>query len=150
LSARLKIAGLSGLNLRTTAIISGTYTAVSGSNAVAGGAGVAQRRTFAAFKGEHMKTYVMLFNFTDQGIRNVKEVTISVEPLRDLADSLSVTVRNIFWTLGQYDMVAIIEAPNEIAATALGLSLGKAGNVRTQTLRAFSQAEMGPILGKVT
>ena len=97
-----------------------------------------------------MKTYVMLFNFTDQGIRNVKEVTISVEPLRDLADSLSVTVRNIFWTLGQYDMVAIIEAPNEIAATALGLSLGKAGNVRTQTLRAFSQAEMGPILGKVT
>jgi hypothetical protein len=43
-----------------------------------------------------------------------------------------------------------IEAPNEIAATALGLSIGKAGNVRTQTLRAFSQAEMGPILSKVT
>ena len=96
-----------------------------------------------------METYVMLFNFTDQGIRNVKEITMSVEPLRDLADALSITVRNIFWTLGQYDMVAIIEAPNEIAATSLGLSLGKAGNVRTQTLRAFSQAEMGPILSKV-
>lgn len=97
-----------------------------------------------------METYVMLFNFTDQGIRNVKEVTMRVEPLRELADSLSITVRSIFWTLGQYDMVAIIEAPNEIAATALGLSIGKAGNVRTQTLRAFSQAEMGPILSKVT
>jgi uncharacterized protein with GYD domain len=46
-------------------------------------------------------------------------------------------------------MVAIIEAPNEIAATAFGLSIGKAGNARTQTLRAFSQAEMAPILNKV-
>jgi uncharacterized protein with GYD domain len=97
-----------------------------------------------------METYVMLFNLTDQGIRNVKDITMRVEPLRELADSLDITVRNIFWMLGQYDMIAIIEAPNEIAATALGLSIGKAGNVRTQTLRAFSQAEMGPILSKVT
>jgi uncharacterized protein with GYD domain len=97
-----------------------------------------------------METYVMLFNLTDQGIRNVKDITMRVEPLRELADSLDITVRNIFWTLGQYDMIAIIEAPNEIAATALGLSIGKAGNARTQTLRAFSQAEMGPILSKVT
>ena len=96
-----------------------------------------------------METYEILFNLTNQGIRNVKELTIRVEPLRDLADSLSVTVRNIFWTLGQYDMVAIVEAPDEIAATALGLSIGKAGNVRTQTLRAFSQAEIGPILSRV-
>ena len=78
-----------------------------------------------------METYVILFNFTDQGVRNIKEITMRAEPLRDLADSLNITVRNIFWTLGQYDMIAIIEAPNEIAATALGLSLGKAGNVRT-------------------
>jgi uncharacterized protein with GYD domain len=97
-----------------------------------------------------METYVMLFNFTDQGIRNVKDITMRVEPVRDLADSLNITIRNIFWTLGQYDMVAIIEAPNEITATALGLSIGKADNMRTQTLRAFSQAEMGPILNKVT
>jgi len=92
----------------------------------------------------------MLYNFTDQGLRNVKEIAMRVEPLRDLADSLGVTVLSIFWMLGQYDMVAIIEASNEVAATALGLSIGKAGNVRTQTLRAFSQAEIGPILSKVT
>ncbi len=97
-----------------------------------------------------METYVMLFNFTDQGIRNVKDITMRVDPVRDLAKSLNVTVRNIFWTLGQYDMVAIVEAPDEITATALGLSIGKAGNVRTQTLRAFSQAEIGPILSRVT
>jgi uncharacterized protein with GYD domain len=97
-----------------------------------------------------METYVMLFNFTDQGIRNVKDITLRVDPVRELAKSLSVTVRNIFWTLGQYDIVAIVDAPDEIAATALALSIGKAGNVRTHTLRAYSQAEMGPILSKVT
>jgi uncharacterized protein with GYD domain len=97
-----------------------------------------------------METYVMLFNLTDQGIRNIKDISMRVEPIRDLATSLNVTVKSIFWTLGQYDMVAIIDAPDEIAITALGLSIGKAGNVRTQTLRAFSQAEIGPILSKVT
>jgi uncharacterized protein with GYD domain len=62
----------------------------------------------------------------------------------------TVTVRDIYWTLGQYDIIAILDAPDEVAATALGLSIGKAGNVRTQTLRAFSQVEMGPILSRVT
>ena len=97
-----------------------------------------------------METYVMLFNFTDRGIRNVKDITLRVDPVRELAKSVSVTVRDIFWTLGQYDMVAIVDAPDEIAAAALALSIGKAGNVRTQTLRAFAQADMGPILSKVT
>jgi uncharacterized protein with GYD domain len=77
-----------------------------------------------------METYVMLFNFTDQGIRNVKDITLRVDPVRELAKSLSVTVRNIFWTLGQYDIVAIVDAPDEIAATALALSIGKAGRLK--------------------
>jgi uncharacterized protein with GYD domain len=97
-----------------------------------------------------METYVMLLNFTDQGIRNVKDTTKRVDAIRELAKSVGVTVRDIYWTLGQYDIIAILDAPDEVAATALGLSIGKAGNVRTQTLRAFSQAEMGPILSKVT
>jgi uncharacterized protein with GYD domain len=97
-----------------------------------------------------MKTYVMLLNFTDQGIRNVKDTTKRVDAIRELAKSVGVTVRDIYWTLGQYDIIAILDAPDEVAATALGLSIGKAGNVRTQTLRAFSQVEMGPILSRVT
>jgi uncharacterized protein with GYD domain len=83
-----------------------------------------------------MEAYVMLFNFTDQGIRNVKDISTRVEPIRDLATSLNVTVKTILWTLGQYDMVAIIDASDEIAATAFGLSIGKAGNVCTQTLQS--------------
>ena len=57
-------------------------------------------------------------------------------------------MKGIYWTLGQYDTVAIIDAPDEMALTAF-LAFGKAGNHRTQTLRAFSQAEMDAILTKI-
>ena len=60
-----------------------------------------------------------------------------------------VTVKDVYWTLGQYDTVIIVDAPDELALTALGLAFGKAGNHRTQTLRAFSHAEMDAILSKV-
>jgi uncharacterized protein with GYD domain len=58
-------------------------------------------------------------------------------------------VKDVFWTLGQYDVVAIVEAPDDVSMTAAGLGLGKLGNVRTQTLRAFSAADMKNILGKM-
>jgi uncharacterized protein with GYD domain len=60
-----------------------------------------------------------------------------------------VTVKDIYWTLGQYDIVAIAESPDDTTMTALGLALGKSGNVRTQTLRAFTQSDMNGILAKV-
>jgi uncharacterized protein with GYD domain len=59
------------------------------------------------------------------------------------------TVKDVVWTLGQYDIVATVDAPNDAAITSLGLTLAKGGNVCTQTLRACSRAEMGSILGKV-
>ena len=59
------------------------------------------------------------------------------------------TVKEVFWTLGEYDIVAVVEAPDDISITALGLSTGALGNVRTQTMRAFTQADMGTILGKM-
>jgi uncharacterized protein with GYD domain len=58
-------------------------------------------------------------------------------------------MRDLYWTLGQYDAVTIIEAPDDMTATALALSLGKLGNVRTQTLPAFSAADMQTIIGKM-
>jgi uncharacterized protein with GYD domain len=60
-----------------------------------------------------------------------------------------VTIKDTYWTLVQYDTVAIVDASDEMALTALGLAFGKAGNHRTQTLRAFSQAEVDAILSKV-
>ena len=59
-------------------------------------------------------------------------------------------MKDLYWTLGQYDIVATFEAPDDETMTALGLIIGKAGNVRTQTLRAFSATEMKGILGKVS
>jgi uncharacterized protein with GYD domain len=96
-----------------------------------------------------MAMYVVLANFTDQGVRNVKDSTKRAEAFKELAKSSGATVKDLYWTLGQYDIVATVDAPNDMAITALGLTLAKAGNVRTQTLRAFSQAEMGSILSKV-
>ena len=96
-----------------------------------------------------MAMYVVLVNFTDQGVRNVKDSTKRAEAFKELAKSSGATVKDLYWTLGQYDIVATVDAPDDMAITALGLTLAKAGNVRTQTLRAFSQAEMGSILSKV-
>jgi uncharacterized protein with GYD domain len=93
--------------------------------------------------------YVVLANFTDQGVRNVKDSTKRAEAFKELAKSSGASVKDLYWTLGQYDIVATVDAPDDMAITALGLTLAKAGNVRTQTLRAFSQAEMGSILSKV-
>ena len=96
-----------------------------------------------------MPTYILLGHYTDQGIQKVKDTLTRVDAVRVLAKKVGATVKEVYWTLGQYDTVAIIEAPDEAAMTALGLSIGALGNVRTQTLRAFTAAEVGPILTKV-
>jgi len=96
-----------------------------------------------------MVTYVVLAKFTDQGIRNAKESPKRAEAFRQLAKTLEVTVKDIFWTQGRYDIVTIVEAPDESSAMSLNFSLGALGNVRTESLRAFSAAEMMTIVGKM-
>jgi uncharacterized protein with GYD domain len=96
-----------------------------------------------------MALYIVLASFTEQGIRNIKDSPKRAEAFKDMAKKCGATVKDTFWTLGQYDIVAIIEAPDDISITALGLSAGALGNVRTQTLRAFTPADIQSILGKV-
>lgn len=96
-----------------------------------------------------MATYIALSTFTDQGIRNVKDTAKRAEQVAASAKKYGATMTQIYWTLGKYDVVAIIEAPNDEAATAFSLSIGAQGNVRTQTMRAFSKDEVGAILGKL-
>ena len=96
-----------------------------------------------------MGTYIALSNFTDQGIRSVKDTTKRADAVKEAAKKFGANMPQIYWTLGQYDLVAIIEAPNDESATAFALAIGAAGNVRTQTLRAFSRDEMNGILGKM-
>ena len=96
-----------------------------------------------------MATYIVLGNFTDQGIRSVKETTQRAEAFKEMARKAGVKVKEVYWTLGQYDLATIVEAPDEETATALGLSACSLGNIRTQTLRAFSAEEMGRIIAKM-
>jgi uncharacterized protein with GYD domain len=96
-----------------------------------------------------MATYIVLANFTDQGVKNVKDTTKRADAFKELAKSKGASVKDIYWTLGRFDIVASVEAPDDAVITALGLTLAQAGNIRTQTMRAFSSADMGAILGKV-
>jgi len=96
-----------------------------------------------------MATYIVLGNFTEQGIKNVMDSPKRADAVKAMGQKLGVTLKDIYWTLGAYDIVAICEAPDEVSITAFGLSIGKLGNVRTQTLRAFSAADMSSVLGKV-
>jgi uncharacterized protein with GYD domain len=96
-----------------------------------------------------MPTYIMLGSFTDQGVRAAKDTTKRAQAARDLGKKVGVTVRDVYWTLGQYDVALVAEAPDDETMTAFGLSIGSLGNVRTQTLRAFTPDEMGAVLGKM-
>ena len=96
-----------------------------------------------------MSTFIVLTNFTDQGIRNAKESPKRADAFKEMAKTFGVTVKELVWTQGRYDIVTIVEAPDESAAMSLNLSLGALGNVRTETLRAFSAAEMTKIIGKM-
>jgi uncharacterized protein with GYD domain len=96
-----------------------------------------------------MATFVMLVNFTEQGVRTVKETTKRADAFKDMARKVGLTVKDLYWTLGPYDVVAIGEAPDDETATAAALSVSALGNVRTQTLRAFARDEMSAILDKM-
>jgi uncharacterized protein with GYD domain len=96
-----------------------------------------------------MSTYVALCNFTDQGIRNVKETVHRAEAVQAAGRKFGVEMSNIVWTQGAYDMVVTFEAKDEAAMTAFGLAIGMQGNVRTQTLRAHTRDEMQSILNRL-
>jgi uncharacterized protein with GYD domain len=94
-----------------------------------------------------MATYIALVNWTDQGIKNVKEAPARVDAARGLADKLGCEMRDFYMTIGPYDMVATLEAPDDEAAAKFALSLGSAGNVRTTTLKAFPEDSFRKIIG---
>jgi uncharacterized protein with GYD domain len=96
-----------------------------------------------------MAHYVLLADFTDQGVRAIKDTVKRANAFKQMAEKSGANVHALFWTLGQHDIVAIAEADDDLAATALSLSVASLGNVRTQTLRAFDAADMEKIIAKV-
>ncbi len=96
-----------------------------------------------------MATFISLVGFTDKGIQAVRQTVARAEAFKVLARSLGVTVKEIYWTVGLYDLVIVMEAPDEETVSALALTVGALGNVRTQTLRGFSAEEMNRIIAKM-
>jgi uncharacterized protein with GYD domain len=96
--------------------------------------------------GTSMPTYVSLVKWTDQGIKNYKDTTSRAADFTKLTESLGGSVREILWTVGEYDMVTVTEVPDDEAGTAATLRVASLGNIRTTTMRAFNADEMGRII----
>jgi uncharacterized protein with GYD domain len=93
-----------------------------------------------------MNTYVSLVNWTDQGIKDYRETTQRGEGFTKLVENSGGRVRELLWTVGDYDIVCIVEFPDEESGVAALLQVGSAGNVRSQTMRAFNAEEMSNII----
>jgi uncharacterized protein with GYD domain len=96
-----------------------------------------------------MARFVVLFDWTDQGVRNAKDSPGRVAQASAMLQPMGVTLETIYWTLGAHDLVGILTAPDGETLAAALLKVAAAGNVRSTTLRAFDEAEFGAILGKL-
>ena len=94
-----------------------------------------------------MPHYVVLMNWTDQGIRQAADTVQRAEQARQLIAQAGGNLTTVLWTQGRYDVVGIVEAPDDETAAAITLRLGGQGNLRSETLRAFTAEEMRGILG---
>jgi uncharacterized protein with GYD domain len=95
-----------------------------------------------------MATFISLLNFTDQGIRNIKDSPDRYGAFKAFAEKLGVTVKGFYYTVGHHDMVVIVEGNEEAVTTAL-LKTGSLGNVRSETLRAFTVDETKRMIGNI-
>jgi uncharacterized protein with GYD domain len=96
-----------------------------------------------------MFTYIELMKFTDKGAQNVKDTTKRAAAAKELARKYGVNMREIYWTMGEYDVVCVLEGDSEASLTAFNLAIATQGNVRSQSLRAFSASEIETALGKL-
>ena len=93
-----------------------------------------------------MQNYISLVSFTEEGFKHLKETAKRAKAFRENARKMDINIRETYWTLGQYDIVHLFEAPSHEAAASVGFALGSMGNCRTITLHAFNEQEMSSIL----
>jgi uncharacterized protein with GYD domain len=100
-------------------------------------------------EGRIMAIFLIMGKFTPQGNKNLKQTTTRSERFREIAEKFGVKVRDIFWLMGEYDVVNIVEADDEKSVSALLFELGTWGNVTTTTLRTYTKEEMEEIFKKM-
>jgi uncharacterized protein with GYD domain len=96
-----------------------------------------------------MPTYLVLGNFTDQGIRGVRDSLKREDAFRKQCEKVGVRVRDLYRTMGRYDLAAVLDAPDDVALSGLLYSVGALGNIRTETLRAFTRQETEEAIAKM-
>jgi len=103
-----------------------------------------------ALREEHrMPTYVVLAKWTEQGVRNIKDTVIRTDQVRAATEKAGGRLIGIWWTQGPYDIVGVFDFPDDETASVLALSTAMAGNVRAETLRAYTAEEMQRIIQKL-
>ena len=93
--------------------------------------------------------FICSINWTDQGIRNVKDGPKRTQAARDMAKKLGVEIKELYLTSGDSDMVAILDTPNGDNVAKFAMAIGAQGNVRTRTARAWTQAEMQKLISEL-
>jgi uncharacterized protein with GYD domain len=96
-----------------------------------------------------MITYIGLLSFTDKGLQTIKQSTQRAAAAKEIGKSIGVNMKEIYWTMGAYDIVCVLEAQDEQALTAFSLAIAQQGNVRTQSMRAYTAPEMDAVLKKL-
>jgi uncharacterized protein with GYD domain len=97
-----------------------------------------------------MPMYIALINWTEQGVRNVTESPRRAQAFREMATQMGCTVHGVFYTMGRYDIAVRLEAPDDETMSAVVLKVAQLGNVRSETMRAYSEEEFGRIAAKVS
>ena len=96
-----------------------------------------------------MTTYVMLANWTDQGIKGIKDSPRRLDTAKKALQDMGGDFQSFFLTMGDFDMVAIYEAPDDAVAARFTMQVGQLGNVRTRTLKAFPEAAYREIVASL-
>lgn len=96
-----------------------------------------------------MPTYVVLANWTDQGIRTVKESPQRLDATRKAIEAAGGKLVGFYLTMGKYDEVLIVESPSDEVGAIMALSAGSGGNIRTETLKAFTEDQYRGIIAKI-
>jgi uncharacterized protein with GYD domain len=97
-----------------------------------------------------MSTYVSLINWTEQGIKNFRDTTHRADDFTNAVEKAGGHVREILWCVGEYDLITIVDFPDDESATASLLQVGALGNIRTRTMRGFDAQQMGRIIDKAS
>ena len=96
-----------------------------------------------------MPTYVTLFQWTEQGIKDVKNAPARFQAAKKVIESAGGKTLGLYVTMGEYDIVAVTEGPNDEGAAALSLAVASKGNAKTTTMRAFTESEFAEIVKKI-